>query len=164
MSTDQIAVAVAFWAVLGAGLVVLAVLSVRRRRARGEEDPRLARMGSALTLAAIYVALGLVVPGVVIAVGTRMDESTASGQELTPAQVDGRRAFSLSCAGCHTLAASNAAGVAGPSLDAMRPSVELVLDAIANGRARGNGQMPADLLSGDAARDVAEYVAAVAGR
>jgi mono/diheme cytochrome c family protein len=39
-----------------------------------------------------------------------------------------------------------------------------VLDAIKNGRARGVGQMPANLLSGEDAEDVADYVAAVAGR
>ena len=43
------------------------------------------------------------------------------------------------------------------------PGMELTLDAIENGRARGVGQMPADLLSGSDAQDVASYVAAVAG-
>ena len=38
-----------------------------------------------------------------------------------------------------------------------------MLNAIQNGRARGNGQMPAQLYTGQDAEDVAEYVARVAG-
>ncbi len=39
-----------------------------------------------------------------------------------------------------------------------------MLSAILEGRARGNGQMPALLFQGKEAEDVANYVAAVAGR
>jgi hypothetical protein len=38
-----------------------------------------------------------------------------------------------------------------------------VLNAIQNGRSRGNGQMPAQLFTGQDAVDVAEYVSRVAG-
>ena len=38
-----------------------------------------------------------------------------------------------------------------------------ILSAILEGRARGNGQMPALLFQGKEAEDVANYVAAVAG-
>ena len=42
----------------------------------------------------------------------------------------------------------------GPNLDNLRPPEKLVLDAIHNGRARGNGQMAADLVEGEDAEDV----------
>jgi hypothetical protein len=40
----------------------------------------------------------------------------------------------------------------------------LVENAIQQGRARGQGQMPPRLLVGEDQKDVADYVAAVAGR
>jgi mono/diheme cytochrome c family protein len=39
-----------------------------------------------------------------------------------------------------------------------------VLNAILEGRARGNGDMPAEIYSGQQAQDVAKFVVAVAGR
>ena len=71
--------------------------------------------------------------------------------------------FAANCATCHTLKASNAVGKVGPNLDELHPPKALILDAIANGRARGQGQMPAGLVDGQDAQDVAAYVAAVAG-
>ena len=52
----------------------------------------------------------------------------------------------------------------GPNLDDLRPPKELVLDAIENGRSRGNGQMAAGLYTGQDAEDVAAYVAKAAGQ
>ena len=52
----------------------------------------------------------------------------------------------------------------GPNLDVLTPPKVLILDAIAKGRARGNGQMPAQLLTGRDAVEVATFVAQVAGR
>ena len=52
----------------------------------------------------------------------------------------------------------------GPNLDNLRPPEKLVLDAIHNGRARGNGQMAADLVEGADADDVAAYVAKAVGQ
>ena len=56
--------------------------------------------------------------------------------------------FAKYCATCHTLAASNAVGKVGPNLDMLHPPKGLILDAIKNGRARGQGQMPAGLVDG----------------
>jgi mono/diheme cytochrome c family protein len=39
-----------------------------------------------------------------------------------------------------------------------------VLDAIAKGRARGQGQMPSGLIQGQDAQNVAAYIAKVAGQ
>jgi mono/diheme cytochrome c family protein len=65
---------------------------------------------------------------------------------------------------CHTLKASNAIAEIGPNLDQLRPPKALVLDAIAKGRANGNGQMAAGLYTGQDAEDVANYVAKAVGQ
>ena len=55
-------------------------------------------------------------------------------------------------------------GRVGPNLDNLRPPKALILNAIAQGRARGVGRMPAQLLQGQDAQDVAAYVSKVEGR
>jgi mono/diheme cytochrome c family protein len=93
-----------------------------------------------------------------------------SGVDLNSAQAGGREIFAKNCSTCHTLGASHAVGKVGPDLDQVVGGVSdkgraaFVLDAIKKGRAAGNGQMPANLVSGQDAQDVASYVAAVAGR
>lgn len=80
------------------------------------------------------------------------------------------------CAGCHTLAAAGASGTVGPNLDdAFRADRQqgfkqstiqnVVLDQIrlGSGPVAGGASMPANLLTGQDAQDVAAYVAAVAG-
>ena len=74
------------------------------------------------------------------------------------------RLFGVRCVNCHTLKASNAIAQIGPNLDDLRPPKGLVLDAIKNGRARGNGQMAANLYTGQDAEDVANYVAKAVGQ
>ena len=54
-------------------------------------------------------------------------------------------------------------GKVGPNLDQLHPAKAIILNAIATGRARGNGQMPAGLVVGEDAQNVANYVSAVAG-
>jgi mono/diheme cytochrome c family protein len=70
--------------------------------------------------------------------------------------------FQQTCGSCHALAAAGTEATVGPDLDALQPTREQVLAAIANG-GTGSGAMPADLLSGDDADQVADYVASVAG-
>ena len=110
------------------------------------------------------------------AIGARKDEADSiraenaatqpatapAATEPAPADTAAAATFAATCGGCHALAASGTAGTVGPSLDSLAPSVEQVLAAIEGGGA-GSGQMPAGLLSGDEARQVAEYVAASAG-
>jgi mono/diheme cytochrome c family protein len=84
--------------------------------------------------------------------------------DLTASEQHGRELFGLRCANCHTLKAANAAGAIGPDLDVLRPQKALVLDAIAKGRARGNGQMAAELYTGQDAEDVANFVAKAVGQ
>jgi mono/diheme cytochrome c family protein len=96
--------------------------------------------------------------------GKEQSKEAQSGITLTEDQKKGRELFANSCVQCHTLKAANAVGTVGPSLDALRAPKQLVYDAIIKGRARGQGQMPAQLFEGREARQVADFVAAVAGR
>jgi mono/diheme cytochrome c family protein len=52
----------------------------------------------------------------------------------------------------------------GPNLDQLKPPKSLVLTTIHTGRAQGNGNMPAQIYTGQDAQDVADYVSTVAGK
>jgi mono/diheme cytochrome c family protein len=109
--------------------------------------------------------LGIGIPAAVIAsVDNRNDIPTANVSNLTKAEEHGRELFGERCRNCHTLKAANAVAQVGPNLDNLRPPKNLVLDAIHNGRARGNGQMAADLVEGQDAEDVAAFVAKAVGQ
>jgi len=128
--------------------------------------------GGAGLVAAALVAAGCGTGGVASA-GERPD--THAGQEL----------FTQKCAACHTLAAASASGTIGPNLDyafaASRQqgypesAIEnVVLDQIrlgsgevatytTNKKFTVQQSMPADIVTGQDAIDVAAYVASVAG-
>ncbi len=95
---------------------------------------------------------------------------------------NGRTLFQKSCASCHALAAANAQGQIGPNLDAsfaqaradgyaesaIREIVHAQIKypgqyATGDGPARLQANMPANLVRGQDAEDVASYVAANAG-
>lgn len=86
------------------------------------------------------------------------------GIVLTPAEQRGKAAFASICSHCHALADARAAGTLGPDLDRLQPSHMTIVDAILNGRARGNGQMPRRLVDEAAAQDIADYITRVSGR
>jgi cbb3-type cytochrome c oxidase subunit III len=98
-------------------------------------------------------------------------------------QDNGRKLFVAKCGGCHTLAAAGTSGTVGPNLDDSfaqaradgfkESSIEdIVLDQIripgqyATGNASDELQanMPANLVTGKDAKDVAAFVAANAGK
>jgi mono/diheme cytochrome c family protein len=118
-----------------------------------------------LLIAVIFVGFGVVIP-VLTLLHNADDQADAAigGVKLTAAQEHGRELFKERCATCHTLAAANAVGKVGPNLDQLHPPKALVIDAIRKGRARGQGQMPANLVDGQDAQQVAAFVAKVAGR
>jgi mono/diheme cytochrome c family protein len=94
----------------------------------------------------------------------------------SPSDVDlsnGQKKFQITCGGSHTLAAAGSKGTIGPNLDAAyqqpanegwdRTSFEaLVRQQIELGSPDAQPAMPAELLTGTDAQDVAAYVAAVA--
>ena len=109
--------------------------------------------------------LGIAIPAAVIAsVDSRNSIPTANVSNLTAAEEHGRELFGQRCRNCHTLKAANAVAQVGPNLDNLRPPKALVLNAIHNGRAAGNGQMAADLVEGQDADDVAAFVAKAVGQ
>jgi mono/diheme cytochrome c family protein len=157
---------VLIWVVLGLGLLLIALsggpsgaLQQLQSQSRGS------RKAATVLFALALLVLGIGVPAAVIAsVNQRDDIPEANVSNLTAAEQHGRELFGLRCTQCHTLAASNAVAQVGPNLDQLRPPKELVLDAIKNGRAQGNGQMAAGLYSGQDAEDVAAYVAKAVGQ
>jgi mono/diheme cytochrome c family protein len=96
------------------------------------------------------------------------------GIKLTAAEKSGRELFGEHCGVCHTLDAANAVGKVGPNLDTLKPAQSTVLNTINNGclpnppkgsnqGCLGQGVMPAAVVEGQAAQNVAAFVAKVAG-
>ena len=157
---------VLIWVGLGFGLLLIAMSGGPSGAAqRMMSTSRVARRIAIVMFAVLAIVLGIFVPAAVIAaVSGRDDIPEANVSGLTEAEKNGRELFGLRCANCHTLEAANAIASVGPNLDQLRPNKALVLDAIENGRARGNGQMAAGLYVGQEADDVAAFVAKAVGR
>ena len=144
-------------------VVVAAAFSGGRRNAERPRGPsRRGRRSVALLVGVLVLLLGILVPALVIAAAKSTDKAPG-GVKLSAADERGRDVFAERCATCHTLAAANAVGKVGPNLDQLHPPKALILDAIQKGRARGQGQMPANLVDGQQAQEVADFVAKVAG-
>src|SRR3712207_4634668 len=147
------------WVVLGLGLLLVAMSggpggALKRVMSTSRRGRKVAVVLFGLSI----LVLGVAVPAAVVAaVSSSDDVPEANVSSLTPAEERGRELFGLRGANCHTLRAANAIAAVGPNLDDLRPNKALVLDAIENGRARGNGQMAADLYTGQDADDVASF-------
>jgi mono/diheme cytochrome c family protein len=74
----------------------------------------------------------------------------------------GKELFSQRCGGCHTLSAAGTNGTRGVDLDYRKVSSDDALFAIRNGGFSGE-LMPANIVTGDDAEVVAEFVADVSG-
>jgi mono/diheme cytochrome c family protein len=152
---------VLFWVLLGIA-VVMAAMRSGRRTPLIDSSTRGGRRTAALLAAAAAVLFLVAIP---IAVGLSGDDPAQAGAvRLSEAEQQGRTSFYKNCGQCHTLGAANAVGRVGPDLDELRPPKALVLDAIDKGRARGQGQMPAQVVEGEEADQVAAFVAKTAGR
>jgi mono/diheme cytochrome c family protein len=138
---------VLIWVILGLGVVLVAMSGgpggvAARMRSQTRRSQRVAGIGFALAL----LVLGVGIPVAVVAAVDNRDSIPQAGvSKLTASEEHGRELFAARCTQCHTLEASNANATVGPDLDNLRPPKALVLDAIHKGRARGNGQMPADI-------------------
>lgn len=155
-----LAFVIAFVAI-GLGVALAAWGGSRRTGAR---PGRASRGATALVAGLLIIATGLALPALMLVVNNDDQANATGGVSLSDAQQKGRVLFAQNCANCHTLRAANAVGTVGPNFDQLRPPAALVEDAVAKGRARGAGQMPAGLLSGQDLKDVAAFVAATAGR
>jgi len=166
------------WVVLGVAVFFVA-MSGGPRGARGALHTESKASERLVVLAVVVVfAFGTIVPAIVLADnGAHKADTAVGGVHLTAQQQLGRELFATQCGVCHTLAAVKSVGRIGPNLDvrlaaigATLPPKEaqadrraFVLSAIAEGRARGLGQMPALLYQGQQAEAVADFLAAVAG-
>ena len=122
--------------------------------------------------AAIIAVLVVAVSAAVAACGEQGVSLNAKSGE-SPAIDRGAHLFAQRCSGCHTLAAAGTQGSAvgvkykertdGPNLDQRKEKVDQVLYAIRNGGFSG-AIMPQNIVVGKDAQDVAEFVAAYAGK
>ncbi|MGB7588244.1 MAG: cytochrome c [Solirubrobacterales bacterium] len=129
----------------------------------------------------IFILFGLLV--VVLAVlipwlAFRSNGDAALGVEKVPANLQsGQTLFQTNCGTCHTLYAAGTDGNFAPNLDELLAPTGLptesgeqatiegrVLNAIENGvDSTTPGRMPAGIISGEQAKEVAEFVANTAG-
>jgi mono/diheme cytochrome c family protein len=103
------------------------------------------------------------------------DEEAAT-VEVAEQDQGAKELFAGSCGRCHTLAAAGTEGVVGPDLDALLVTGGVntaeqydgtytrVLQAVTCGLRGDIGQMPRGILTGENAKDVAQFVAAYAGQ
>jgi mono/diheme cytochrome c family protein len=124
---------------------------------------RMSRLATSLLLPLLALALALPLA----ACGERKIEVAESSPSHAGAEL-----FQQRCAGCHTFTAAGTQGSAanvatrersdGPNFDTRPECVERVLYAIENGGFSG-AIMPANIVVGEQARQVAEFVARYAG-
>jgi mono/diheme cytochrome c family protein len=165
------------WVLLGVGVFFIAMRGGRSKigqpgaRQALHTESRIGRRAVTFGIVLLF-AFGLIVPALVLAFnGANKASVGVGGLHLNAQQQRGRDLFARSCAVCHTLSAVKSVGRIGPNLDVRVGNdiataagrKALVLSAISEGRARGLGQMPAQLYQGREAEEVAEFVAAVAG-
>ena len=167
---------IAFWVLIGLALFYAAVRGgfVGARAPRGTPS-RGGRKAAAGIFVVVYVFFGVALPLVILTGNHANASGQVGGISLSAAEKTGRELFGEHCAICHTLAAANAVGKVGPNLDVLQPPASLVLSTIQNGclanpppgspqTCLGQGTMPAGILEGKDAQDVAAFVGKVAGK
>jgi mono/diheme cytochrome c family protein len=168
---------VAFWVLLGLIVFFIAVRGgVGGARATLQSQTRGARKASSVIFLVLYFGFGVAIP-LLFLIGNKDNASAqVGGIKLNAAEKKGRELFGQHCGVCHTLAAANAVGKVGPNLDTIKPTESLVLHTITYGclqdpptstaptNCLGQGTMPAAILEGTEATQVAQFVAKVAGK
>lgn len=116
----------------------------------------------------IFGVFAIVFAGVIPFIAfTGEGEPGSSETKVAQVDQDARDLFQTNCGSCHTLARAGTDGVVGPNLDDLlagappEANEQRVLAAIENGV---GGRMPAGILSGERAEQVADFVARVAGQ
>jgi mono/diheme cytochrome c family protein len=167
---------IAFWVILGLGFFFVASHGgLGGARATLQRQTRGANRLIGATFVFILLGFGVVLPAGLLIGNHDKANAQVGGYKLTKGERSGRELFGTHCAVCHTLAAANAAGKVGPNLDMLKPPASLVLHTIANGclpnasssspeQCLGQGVMPADIVTGKDAQNVANFVARVAGK
>jgi len=169
-----VALFVAFWVVLGLGLFFVA-----SRGGLGAARATVQTRGANRFVGAVFTVMllgfGIALPTALL-IGNRDNANgQVGGYKLTPGEKSGRELFGVHCAVCHTLAAANAVGKVGPNLDMLMPPASLILHTINNGclpnassgsaeQCLGQGVMPAGVVQGRDAQNVANFIQRVAGK
>jgi mono/diheme cytochrome c family protein len=110
------------------------------------------------------VFFGLLVPYWAI---SKEGEESASPEKVAASDQEAKQLFQTNCGACHTLARAGTDGIVGPDLDDIlgqgtpEANETRVANAIQNGI---EGRMPAGILQGEDADQVANFVARVAGQ
>ena len=114
----------------------------------------------------MVVSASRVPAAVIAAVDDRDDDPAAGVTNLTAAEKHGRELFAERCSQVpHAQGGQRGRAGRARTSTTLRPPKGLVLDAIKNGRARGNGQMAAEpRTTGEDAEDVAAFVAKAVGQ
>ncbi len=113
--------------------------------------------------------------GAFLLVAAALLTAGCGGEEVTGFEdanrSNGKSLFATSCGSCHTLADAATAGTVGPNLDqalgyaCSQGFAESTTFSVVNGQIDlASGAMPADIVTGQDAADVAAYVASVAGK
>jgi sulfite dehydrogenase len=171
-----VVVFIAFWVLVGASVFWLALRGGPRgaRERPHRQSPGSRRIAAGLFIV-VYVGFGVALPLAFLAGNHANASAQVGGIKLTAAEKTGRELFGEHCGVCHTLAAANANGKVGPNLDVLKPPASLVLRTINNGclqkppstsdpqNCLGQGTMPASILQGKQAAEVAAFVGKVAG-
>jgi cytochrome c5 len=169
-----VAAFVALWVVIALSLFVLA------QRGTGTANPTRrdpGRRGSNISISLFVVTtvvFGIGLPLVMLTGNHHNASAQIGGIKLTAAEKSGRELFGEHCGVCHTLAGANAVGKVGPNLDVLKPAQSVVINTINNGclpnppkgsneGCLGQGVMPAAVVQGQDAQNVAAFVAKVAG-
>ena len=164
---------VAFWVAVALGLVYVAMRD-GPSHARARRPPRGANRLAGIMFTFVALGFGIALPLALLTGNHSRANAQVGGMKLTAAERDGRALFGEHCGVCHTLAAANAIGKVGPNLDTLKPSETVVLHTLAYGclpnastksdeACLGQGVMPAQILTGIDATEVAKFVAKVAG-
>lgn len=132
-----------------------------------------------------FISFGLLVAVLAVLIpwwAFKSSGETAEGADVAAGLQQGKELFSINCGNCHTLYAAGSNGNFAPDLDTLLapagppegPDAEQtiektegrVLNAIEAGidSPTEPGRMPGGILSGEQAKEVAEFVARTAGR
>jgi mono/diheme cytochrome c family protein len=170
-----VAIFVAFWVVVALALFLFAARGGRGPQAAERRLGRGSNRATGVMFVVTLVVFGAALPLLMLTGNHSNASAEVGGMKLNTAEKTGRELFGAHCGVCHTLSAANAVGKVGPNLDVLMPSESVILHTLANGclpnapagsseACLGEGVMPADVVTGQDATDVAEFVAKVAGR
>jgi mono/diheme cytochrome c family protein len=159
------ALALPFVVIVALGQLVFAynmIQTVRGRQRPRDSEPFLVDSRQ-LSLAAVTVTLAVLLPGFLVVLDRVLPQReqiggpAAAAVQLTPEEEAGKELFISNCGTCHTYEDAGTTGTVGPNLDELPLDEQRVLRAIEIG-GTGAGGMPAGLLSGQDAQQVADYL------